>query len=45
MSEIRTLIVDDSSVMRKIVELRFGRLDSIHCWCKRPVTASKVWRC
>ena len=44
MSEIRTLIVDDSSVMRKIVErsLRQAGLDP--WWCTRPAAASRGWR-
>ena len=42
MSEIRALIVDDSSVMRKIVERRCARRVSIRWWCTRPETGWKA---
>ena len=45
MSGIRgVLIVDDSSVMRKIVE-RALRQAGLELWCMRPATASKGWNC
>ena len=45
MSEIRALIVDDSSVMRKIVEraLRQAGLDA--WWCMRPAAGQRQWIC
>ena len=45
MSEVRTLIVDDSSVMRKIVEraLRQAGLDPLVVL--RPAAAPRGWIC
>ncbi len=45
MSEIRALIVDDSSVMRKIVERALRQADWIRWWCTRPAAAPKGWKC
>ena len=45
MSEIRTLIVDDSSVMRKIVERRCARRAWIRWWCMRPAAEPRDWSC
>jgi hypothetical protein len=45
MSEIRTLIVDDSSVMRKIVERRCARRVWNRWWCTRPAAAPRGWMC
>jgi DNA-binding response OmpR family regulator len=45
MSEIRTLIVDDSSVMRKIVERALRQAGWTRWWCMRPAAAPRGWKC